>query len=62
MKEMRGMCPFCGEERELSEREYCKGKNSIYDVAEKWRGIPLQYPALGYVEPEEDEEMDRRRE
>ena len=36
-------------------------KYRIYDVAEKWRGIPLQYPALGWVD-EEDKEKDQKRE
>jgi len=35
-------------------------KYSVYDVAEKWRGIPLQFPALGWVEPEEEREIKKR--
>jgi len=35
-------------------------KYSVYDIAENWRGIPLQYPALGWLEPEEEEKVKRR--
>ena len=35
-------------------------KYSVYDIAEKWRGIPLQFPALGWLEPEEEEKVKRR--
>lgn len=27
----------------------------VYDVAKKWRGIPLQFPALGWVGPRKEE-------
>jgi len=33
----------------------------VYDIAKKWRGIPLQFPALGWVEPKEDKDKEKKK-